>query len=236
MEEDPPAGVPEWVVTFGDMMSLLLTFFIMLVSLSEVKQKELYQALVESMRKKFGHETAMESMAPGDSKPRNSNLEKLASQGRAMRANTMNGGAPVKAPVGEHARVEFVRPGTQTVIGARIPFPLGSAELTDDAKTQLQVAVLQMQGKPQKIEIRGHTSPKPELAGTNAKDEIELSFLRCRAVEEFLIELKIDRRRLRITAAGSSEPLPADAENAAVNSARVEVFLLDELTEGLNGQ
>ena len=35
-QEDPPAGVPEWLVTFGDMMSLLLTFFIMLVSLSEV--------------------------------------------------------------------------------------------------------------------------------------------------------------------------------------------------------
>lgn len=30
----PPEGAPEWVVTYGDMMSLLLTFFILLVSLS----------------------------------------------------------------------------------------------------------------------------------------------------------------------------------------------------------
>ncbi|MBL4886213.1 MAG: flagellar motor protein MotB, partial [Planctomycetaceae bacterium] len=36
MDDDEPPGVPEWVVTYGDMMSLLLTFFIMLVSLSEV--------------------------------------------------------------------------------------------------------------------------------------------------------------------------------------------------------
>ncbi|MGI9443328.1 MAG: flagellar motor protein MotB [Rubripirellula sp.] len=33
-DEPEEMGIPEWVVTFGDMMSLLLTFFIMLVSLS----------------------------------------------------------------------------------------------------------------------------------------------------------------------------------------------------------
>jgi chemotaxis protein MotB len=33
-DEPEEMEIPEWVVTFGDMMSLLLTFFIMLVSLS----------------------------------------------------------------------------------------------------------------------------------------------------------------------------------------------------------
>ena len=42
-QEDDGGGIPEWVVTFGDMMSLLLTFFIMLVSLSEIKEEETYQ-------------------------------------------------------------------------------------------------------------------------------------------------------------------------------------------------
>lgn len=226
--EDVP-GIPEWVVTFGDMMSLLLTFFIMLVSLSEIKQNEKYQALVESIRERFGHDTAMASMSPGNMRPRNSSLDKLASQGRALRANTMNGGAPVKAPVGEHARVEFVRPGTQTVIGTRVPFALGSAELSDDAKTQLQIAVGQMIGKPQKISITGHTSPIPETAGNSATDDIELAYLRCRAVRTFLLELGVDGRRLRLTPAGNQEPLTG-VENAAEASARVDVFLLDEFT------
>ena len=31
-------GVPEWVVTFGDMMSLLLCFFILLQMFSELKK------------------------------------------------------------------------------------------------------------------------------------------------------------------------------------------------------
>ena len=50
IEEEPEPGIPEWVVTFGDMMSLLLTFFIMLVSMSEMKQDEKFQAVAESFR------------------------------------------------------------------------------------------------------------------------------------------------------------------------------------------
>ncbi len=104
-DEGDAGAIPEWVVTFGDMMSLLLTFFIMLVSLSEVKQKEKYQALVDSMRRQFGHDTSIASLAPGQHKPRNAQLARLSSQGRSLRANTMNGGDKVKAPVGENPRV-----------------------------------------------------------------------------------------------------------------------------------
>ena len=64
--EEEKAGVPEWVVTFGDMMSLLLTFFIMLVSMSEIKEEKRYQAMVESLRKRFGHDTTIMALIPGE--------------------------------------------------------------------------------------------------------------------------------------------------------------------------
>ncbi len=48
-EEEAAPGVPEWLVTFGDMMSLLLTFFIMLFSMSEMKQEQKYQAVMEAL-------------------------------------------------------------------------------------------------------------------------------------------------------------------------------------------
>ena len=54
MEEDDPPGVPEWVVTYGDMMSLLLTFFIMLVSMSELKDEGKNRAALNSMKEVFG--------------------------------------------------------------------------------------------------------------------------------------------------------------------------------------
>ena len=52
IEEQEGPGIPEWVVTFGDMMSLLLTFFIMLLSMSEMKQEERYQAMVIDPKQK----------------------------------------------------------------------------------------------------------------------------------------------------------------------------------------
>src|SRR5690606_27108975 len=98
--EEAPPGVPEWIVTFGDMMSLLLTFFIMLVSLSEIKQDEQYQMLVESIRKQFGHDTTINAAVPGDIKPRNASLTNIATMGRARRLDTKRGGDKTKAPVG----------------------------------------------------------------------------------------------------------------------------------------
>ena len=67
-------GVPEWVVTYGDMMSLLLTFFIMLVSLSEVAGNKKYLQVLESLQKGIGYRAAPAS-PPGNNFPLNSMLE-----------------------------------------------------------------------------------------------------------------------------------------------------------------
>lgn len=39
-EEEAPAGAPEWIVTFSDMISLLVTFFVMLMSFSTMDERE----------------------------------------------------------------------------------------------------------------------------------------------------------------------------------------------------
>ena len=116
-------------------MSLLLTFFIMLVSLSEIKEEQKYQAMVESMTKRFGYDTAMHSLAPGQSQPRNAMIAKVANEGRARRMNVMQGGDKAQAPVGEHPRVRIIRPGEKTNVGTVIFFDESSAELTDARQT-----------------------------------------------------------------------------------------------------
>ena len=46
-------GAPGWVVTFGDMMSLLLTFFILLLSFAKL-EKSKFKVFAISMQKAFG--------------------------------------------------------------------------------------------------------------------------------------------------------------------------------------
>ncbi|MDA1053692.1 MAG: OmpA family protein [Planctomycetota bacterium] len=230
-EEEEAIGIPEWVVTFGDMMSLLLTFFIMLVSLSEMKEEEKYQALVESMKEQFGYSNASASLIPGDLRPRNSALSKTATMGRAKRLDTMQGGDKVQAPVGDHPRVVIVRPGTKTAIGTVIYFDEGAAELTEQQRTVLSQQADVMQGKSQKIEVRGHTSHKPVASGSGLRDNWDLAYQRSRDVMQYLIQdLSIDARRIRMSVAGPYEPahIGTDEQKLRQNP-RVEVYMLDEV-------
>jgi chemotaxis protein MotB len=237
MEEDPPAGVPEWVVTFGDMMSLLLTFFIMLVSLSEIKQDERFQAMIESLREQFGHETSPLSAAPGKYRPRNAELAQLASMGRAMRLDILRGGQRVRAPTGDEPAIQQRRPGMRTSVGGWVTFASGSAELSDEARSQLQRLVGELQGTPQKIEIRGHTELQPRPDGDAYADNWELAYARSRAVLAFLVQQGIDPRRIRLAQAAQYEPwtLSLDVQAQRLNP-RVEVYMLDETVRDWVGQ
>lgn len=237
MEEDPPIGIPEWVVTFGDMMSLLLTFFIMLVSMSELKQEEKFQAMVESMMKRFGHDMTITSVSPGDSRPRASEFRVLSTQGRAKKLDTHKGGAPTQAPVGDNERVRIIRPGANTAIGSVVYFKEGLQTLSDEAKAILDAEVEQLAGKPQKIEIRGHTTQQLAMPGTDPLVAMNVSYSRCQAVMQYLIEKhNIPPNRMRLSAAGAWEPMYLSGEPEKVQqNPRVEVFLLEETVDQLIG-
>ncbi len=236
IEEEADVGVPEWVVTFGDMMSLLLTFFIMLVSMSEIKEEERFQAMVDSMRKRFGYDAAMVSFVPGNMKPRNSAMEHLATLGRARRQSTMEGGDKVKAPVGDNPRVQAIRSGQLAVTGGIVYFDWDQYELSEEHKQVLQGVAEIIGGKAQKVEIRGHAVRRPRAGDPDHDNPWDLAYARCRSVMAFLTEMGINRRRFRLGVAGATEPvyLGVDPVESRKNS-RVEIVLMDQRTEDLEG-
>ncbi len=63
-----------------------------------------------------------------------------------------------------------------------------------------------------------------------------LSFNRCRRIQQKLIDLGIEPERMRISVAGPYEPLTMDPqEGDMMRNARVEVFLISETAESLQG-
>jgi len=236
VEEEPDAGIPEWVVTFGDMMSLLLTFFIMLVSMSEMKQDEKFQAVAEALREQMGHEMSQMALVPGDFRLRNSNLEYNASEGRAKKKDLKNGGQENKSVTGEHEKVQVVRPGEDSSIGGQIFFTEQSTELTEKNKKALIRIIEQINGKPQKIEIRGHTTRRPVDAKSGFRDLRDLAYARCRNVMNFMEKQGIHPNRIRLGNAGAEEPLynGVDPERLKNNS-RVQILMWDERVHDLNG-
>ncbi|MEM9367219.1 MAG: flagellar motor protein MotB [Planctomycetota bacterium] len=231
MDDEPEEmGIPEWVVTFGDMMSLLLTFFIMLVSLSEIKEEETYQALVDSMQRQFGYQKTLDALTPGEAKPRTMQFSVLSTQGRAKKKDIAKGGVPEKAPIGEEQMVRIVRPGQKTAVGSVVFFDIGSDAVDADAMAVLKSLAGRLRGKPQRIELRGHVSAQYAARTAGTDQAMLLAVKRAGAVRRFLVkEEGLSTDRFRISSADASEPMDRDRKAGKLGQdSRVEVFLLDE--------
>ncbi len=52
-EDTPPAGSPAWMTTYGDMVTLLLCFFVILFAMSEIDIQK-FQAVLQSFQGSLG--------------------------------------------------------------------------------------------------------------------------------------------------------------------------------------
>jgi chemotaxis protein MotB len=231
IEPDEPIEIPEWVVTFGDMMSLLLTFFIMLVSMSEIKDESRFQAMVESMVQRFGRDDTFVSPVPGPAKPKTARLAKIASDSSESRNGLAKGGDPARAAVGENPLVQSIREGDDLARGGVLYFKRGETELDKTHPRRLMVVIEEIARRPHKIQVRGHTSQAAPPADSPFKTNWEVAFERCRQVRDFMLQHGIaDSRRIEISVAGQHEPVHASIDSLLTsNNDRVEIVMIDEL-------
>lgn len=232
MDDEAPRGVPEWVVTYGDMMSLLLTFFIMLVSLSEVVADKRYRAVLESLHQYIGYRAAP-SAPPGRSFPLNSLISQLESLGAHVNDPEQKGTGGIKqlAIEGDDLRVFATRKGTEVRVGDPVFFAPGQASLSAAAKSRLDVMAATrtgaLAGYPNKIEIRAYASHEPLPPDASYSNEVLLTYARARAVLDFLHNAGVARERLRIGVAAGLEPETVPGDRDMDRFDRVEVYILD---------
>jgi chemotaxis protein MotB len=229
-EEDSVPGVPEWVVTYGDMMSLLLTFFIMLVSMSQLKEDGKVQAMLDSIREAFGP-TSGSSGVLGKSLQKNSSYTKPSSRSSRMAGGTEQVATESKGRSGGHRTAKRISHGTVMTLGGPTLFARFEATLSDALKKNLDILSHTLGGKPNRVMVRGHAySEDSEDLPPNSKfrDQLGLSFARAHAVAKYLVEKGIDRRRLLVSAAGDTEPrTTTHQEGGQKLNRRVDVFLID---------
>ncbi|MDR0610747.1 MAG: OmpA family protein [Planctomycetaceae bacterium] len=229
-EKPKEAGVPEWVLTYGDMMSLLLCFFIMLYSMSVIATIK-FEAVVESLQKNLGYMGS--SKTPSRSNKPTS--QRSTTSERSNRLAALTGGQPIVSAQGEHSKVQTIRIKEELIKGGIIQFALGSDELSVQAKQDIDAVLSTLVGSPFKIMIKGHAASY-ELQGPYQQD-IDLSYARAMNVRNYLISRGLKAKFFQVTAAGSHEPLnravlPPGIDPKAVNSI-VEIILLDKTVRNL---
>lgn len=204
-ESDSTAAAPAWTVTFGDLMALILTFFVLLASLGENVSDEKVQSVMRSMRRQFGQQRA--KTLTNLSKARDERLAWRFEQYRRLRRDLFQ-----REPVNEvspQPRIAQVVHQAAASDGASvaITFESESMELDDRAKRQLGRLAGEWGEIDDRIEIRAYASPNSndgESSESEPRDDTEseqqaAAFLRAVATRNFLVEgLGIASHRIRM--------------------------------------
>ena len=237
----PPTGAPEWMMTYGDMMTLLLCFFVLIVSFSEIKTEERWQSVVEHLRIAFGNKGGGGKLDTRDD-PSMSFVELAEEMSRTVRREPKRSQTTDPGQDGPNREVTRVREGRMFTVGGRVMFEPGSAQLTPDAIDSLRSLLPKVRGLNTLVELRGHATiaevsgGDPNAGGAQASgDAWTLSYSRAKAVLDFMTgpEGGMAPDRFRLTANAEREPLihrGLTPQERAPNR-RVEVFMSESVID-----
>ncbi|HRP61753.1 MAG TPA: flagellar motor protein MotB [Phycisphaerales bacterium] len=228
-------GVPEWVVTFGDMMALLLVFFILIQMFSELKKEHEYQRVITAVKEAFGYAGGI-GVLPIDNPPLRSIIEQLEQLALKNQETTKISQNDTPGVDGAEMRVTKVREGIVFTIGGPAMFDEGSAEIKPIARREIEKLATLLAGRKNKVIVRGHSAAKYLPANSPWADLDALSFARAKNVKDLLMELGIEDVVFRLEAVGIREPARPRAVDPAdvAENRRVEVILTEQLVEEMN--
>ena len=222
-EEEVKAGAPEWVVTFGDMMSLLLCFFVLLLSFSTLEVQK-FKVVAGYVRLAFGvqKETRTTEIPEGQTvvsvEYNPPSLSKEVIFERIVETIEATG-------LTNQIRAEIEDYGVRIKIDDTLLFETGRAELQQGAVALLAGVAATARESGARIIVEGHTDSVP-IRSTVFPSNWELSGARAGAVVRYIQERDMPGDRLEAVGFADTQPVAdnASAEGRRKNR-RVELLL-----------
>jgi chemotaxis protein MotB len=239
-QEAAQEGAPIWIISFADMMSLLMSFMVAMLSMSELRQGKKLEQVVKSFQLAVGYSGG--GWRAKGSPPTNLSFEEqvrqLTDALKRQRVKLQAGNSKDQGIEGDNPSVKTVRDGLQFTIGGNVSFESGKADLLDVAKQELGEFAKQIRGLNTKIRVSGHAARKPADMYKPFKSLDDLSYARAMAVKQYLIEAGIRRERITVEACGDSEPLiDQDYDEATrAKNRRVSIVMMESLVDDYKGR
>ncbi|MAE69981.1 MAG: flagellar motor protein MotB [Gemmatimonadetes bacterium] len=220
-------GAPKWVVTFADMMSLLLAFFVLLLSFSSIQEAK-FRELAGSMKGAFGVLESSTAVSINKAPPRSSiatiqiqqqlvqrQIEELVGQ-----SDSLGSAVQVDGQEGGELRIK---------LSEELLFPSGSGDIRPEASPVLKTLASLLATAAGEVDIEGHTDNRP-IRTLRYPSNWELSSDRAMAVLRSLERLGISPARMSATSFGEFRPVaPNDTPENRARNRRVELrVLMDE--------
>jgi chemotaxis protein MotB len=229
----PPAGAPEWVLTYGDMMSLLLCFFILLAAFADYEKggpSERTLIAIASIQEALGLKVT--GRAAQTAVQFNSMVEQVKAAVRDLQ-DKPRGNADEAGFRGREFRLRRMRDGMEIAVGGPVLFDPFSSELTPEGREALAQIGTAIKGHRNMIDIRGHAGEGFGKPDWTYEDAMRLSSARAARVARELVATGLDPRTLRLVAVGDNEPLCKDDAGRAIreDSRRVEIIVRESLLD-----
>ncbi len=225
-------GAPDWLLTYGDMTTLLLTFFIMMFTTAEVDGSELRMILAAFQ--------GLGSLRGGNTLQ----VGKLAELGHTIMSlpSRERGSALDKARKTaisqfqpelktKKVRIKEDERGLIISLAADSFFKPASGEIDieESRKVLQRVSVLlsapELQGR--KFRIEGHTDSAPTDPAGEWPTNWELSAARAVNVLHYLIDFGVDQRRFQVAGFADTVPLASnDTPEGRAYNRRVDIIIL----------
>jgi chemotaxis protein MotB len=230
----PPEGAADWLLTYGDCMTLLLCFFVFLYAVSDVSK-----AKTEAVMTAFsgiGLSTGGNTLSVGVLAELGNNVNSMPSmeKGKTLgnaRKNAISMFQPeIKSKL---VKITADERGLIISLAADAFFEPASAELNiEETREALQkvASFLSMEDmKDRKFRIEGHTDNTPTDPDSEWKSNWELSSARSVNVLHYLTEFGANERQFQVAGFADTVPLQNvdTPEGRAVNR-RVDIVILSE--------
>lgn len=234
-DDDEHDGAPEWLISFADMVMLIMGFFVILYALnasppatagaegdsdgesSASKSFDRWAEFVWNTREAFGNPIDLNTTDP--------ELKEIVDWYKSEGP----GSADQEGEKGDHAETYSPREAGEQSAMVDLKFAHDAEGLTGPARDAIERIAEQIRGLPTMIEIHGHASRAESSRDVQAG--IDLSYRRALVVARELVDRGIAWRRIQIVAAGDHEPIeghPLNTDDDAPNR-RVELRLTDRL-------
>jgi len=193
----PPA--PAWLTTFSDLMSLLLTFFVMLVAFATFEDKKIKEAIV-SLRGAFGIMRPAENVVNEKVTKKDAllNVDKKKGDTEDDQKKKAKIQEMIKNSPADKVEMEETKEGIAVIALSPVFFDPGSAQIKPEARGTLAViakAVNLYEGNVDgdgfyevDIQIRGYTTDATPTLGSHHETTWELSGARAMAILRYLEE------------------------------------------------
>lgn len=227
-------GAPAWLLSWGDLCTLLLTFFVVMYDTGSIDQVELN--LVLSAFQGLGSQTGGNTLQAGKLAELGNTImslpamEKGQSLARAKKAAVSAFQPEIRT---KKVRVKEDERGLVISLASDAFFRPASAEVDIEASRSLFATLAQLLSAPdlagRKFRIEGHTdSIATDPSGPYATNW-ELSAARSTNVLHYLVDFGVDERQFQVAGFADTVPLAAnDTPEGRAYNRRVDVIILSE--------